>query len=282
MATALVSAPLVASAQSFCDEPDDPNYADRMLRTREAVEAEDFESALDHLLWAADHFDFAIIDFSIGRSYHHLERYQEAAEAYTLFLRHFEGCRDDQGLVDAARQYRAIALHEYTLALNESEESAPPPDEVPPEELQVDEPLADVTSEQDELETDAVALAQPVEESPETAEEEDSGIHPAWWIIGSGGALIASGLVIELANLDLLERREEALTSNPGAVAELNDRVARARTAERVLVSIGAAATVSGLIYFLVDNRSTEEEEAPTVTITPRQTGVFLELSGSF
>ena len=282
MVAAMASAASPVWAQSFCDEPDDPDYADRMLRTRAAVEVEDFELALEHLLWAADHFDFAIIDFSIARSYHRLERYQEASEAYTQFLRHFEGCQDDQGLADAARQYRAIALQEYTLALNTSAESVPPgedgvPEEVPPEDASVSE-----APELDEPGGVAVAEVQTEEDRQAFPEEEDSGIHPAWWIIGSGGALVASGLVIELANLDLLDRREEALTSNPSAVPELNDRVARARPAERVLVSVGAVATISGFIYLLVDNRGPSEDEAPAATITPRQSGVFIELSGSF
>ena len=283
----MASIPSISRAEGFCDEPDDPGYAERMLQTRAAVEAEDFELALEHLLWAADHFDFAIIDFSLGRSYHRLERYREAADAYTRFLRHFEGCRDEQGLADAARQYRTVALQEYTVALAAEAEAqtlaVESTEEQPPREdpqLDREERLHD---EGDEVE---VAEAPPAEvevnpagTDPQPAEDR---IHPAWWIMASGGALMASGLVIELANLDLLERREDAVSSHPGAVPELNERVSRARTAERVLVSIGAATAIGGLVYLLVDDRGPEADDVPTVTISPRQTGLFLQLSGRF
>lgn len=91
-----------------------------MMQAAEALNGEDYETALEHFLWAREHFDYAILDFGIARGFHRLERFAEAEEMYTRFLRHFAGCPDTDNLVETAEDYRTLAIREHASRLEAS------------------------------------------------------------------------------------------------------------------------------------------------------------------
>ena len=107
------------SADDFCQEPDDDAFYQLMDAARQAIEAEDFDAALANLELARRSHQPAVLDFSIARAYHNLERWDEAVDSYNTFLRHFEGCDDPNGLVNLAQNYRTLALQ--SEAMNQAE-----------------------------------------------------------------------------------------------------------------------------------------------------------------
>lgn len=118
-----------AWAQSTCEEPQDAEYLDRMAQAREALDIEDYETALEHFIWASERYDYAIMDYGIARGLHRLGRYSEAEAAYSRFLRRYEGCPDPDDLTATAQEYRSLAIREQSGSIDVAVEETPPVDE---------------------------------------------------------------------------------------------------------------------------------------------------------
>jgi len=115
VATCVLVVTSTALADDFCQEPDDDAYYQLMDAARQAIEAEDYEAALANLSLARRSHQPAVLDFSIARAHHNLERWDEAVDSYNTFLRHFEGCADPNGLVELAHSYRTLALQNEAM-----------------------------------------------------------------------------------------------------------------------------------------------------------------------
>jgi tetratricopeptide (TPR) repeat protein len=115
-----------ALARGQCAEPETEDYRDAMAAARAAIEADDFEAALDVLRDARSRHDVALLDYSIARALHRLDRYEEAERAYNTFLNRFEGCPDPQRLGETAREYRALAVQQRRQELAVDDPVRPP------------------------------------------------------------------------------------------------------------------------------------------------------------
>lgn len=230
-----------AYAQDPCEEPRDDRYVERMMSVLDGIEASDFNAVLEHLDWTLEQFDYAVLEYSRARALHNLERFEEAAAAYNTFLRHFEGCRDPDGLADAARNYRTLAIQQQaSLVVVEPE---------PVETEPTDTALADT----DLAVTDDVTL------------EPDESVNPGWYVIGLGGAFLLSGVTYDLVNLDLLDEGTDEDFSN----ARLVDGLLYGGC----ILSVG----VGVALLFLLDNDPTESVIAPAVMdIAPLEDGALL------
>ncbi len=256
--------PSLVSAQEYCVEPADAAYGERMAATRAAIEAGDFELALEHLSWAREHFDFAVIEFATARAYHRLERFEEAEQMYTQFMRHFEGCSNESGLRETAQQYHALALQQYLTALAEASPPSQGPD---PATVAQAEDFGGATALQ--VTTQASRTASTLTDSVEPVDE---GIHPAWWIVSAGGALVLGGLVYDLANASVLDERDAAAAAGDHTrVAELNDEVKTIRLVDGLVIGTGLVVAIGGVVYYFLDTG----DEAPTesIGITPEVGG---------
>ena len=99
-----------AAAQPACEEPTDAAYVSEMATMRAAVEVGDFSEVLRIADWGIQNYPYAPLHYTRARALHHLEMWAEAETAYNDFLRSFEECPDQAGLVDTAREYRLQAI----------------------------------------------------------------------------------------------------------------------------------------------------------------------------
>ena len=113
---------LPSSAQDdYCGDPGDEMYVELMEAARVAIEAEDYDAALANFMLAYRTFQPGVLEFALARTYHHLERYDEAVDLYNRFLRHYADCPDPEGLRETAANYRNVALREQEATIE------PPP-----------------------------------------------------------------------------------------------------------------------------------------------------------
>lgn len=247
----------LVGAQDYCVEPADSAYHERMAATRAAIETEDFELALEHLSWAHEHFDFAIVEFATARAYHRLERFEDAERMYTQFLRHFEACSNESGLRETAQQYHSLALQQHLAALEAAQ--PPAPEEPDPVWVADAQDFAGVVAAQ--VVSDASYAATLIPAHSEPSEGPDGGVHPAWWVMGAGGALIVGGLVYDLTQMGILDERDAAAAAgDSNRVNQLNDEIGTIKLVDGILIGVGLAATIGGAVYYFLDSG----EEAPT------------------
>ena len=109
--------PAAGWAQIICSEPQDDAYVERMELLRQAIRTESYEEALRHSQRAWEQYQYPVLEFTSARALHHLERYQEAIDAYSQFLTDFEGCPDPDGIATTARDYRALAIQQQSEVL---------------------------------------------------------------------------------------------------------------------------------------------------------------------
>lgn len=219
----------VASAaygQDRCVEPAAPEYLDRMARARAAIEAEDYAAALVELRWAAERYEYALVEYSEARALHRLGRHAEAEARYNAFLRHYEGCDDPDGIRRAAQEYRALAIREQAAALPEAAPTPMSPVLAPP-------------------------LLTPIG-GRESDDDARSTSWPGWTVLGLGGAALLAGVSYDLANGDRLDARDAAITANDSAaLARANERIERGRTVDWALYGSGVGLTAVGVVLLL-------------------------------
>lgn len=258
-----------ASADDPCAEPSDPAYAEAMMAARDAIVGEDFEATLEHLDWAMARYDFAPLRFSRARALHRLERFNDAEAAYTDFLGAYEGCEDPQGLMQSARDYRSSATSEYARQVADAANRQL-------EEAQA----AALEVEQANAESAVQAPANEAEEPVEPAPVATSNPVP-WIIMGGGAALVATGLVYDVANQDLLDDRDAAASAGDQVrFDQLNEDVRSVKVVEGVLFGVGAAAIIGGLVYYLTSLPDAAPAERVSVTFVDQ--GAVLAFSGIF
>ena len=233
--------PSTALAQGACDEPQDDVYVERMTQAAEALSREDYETALEHFFWASENYQYVVLEYGIARGLHRLERFDEAEQSYTRFLRQFDGCPDPDNLAANAREYRTLAIREQAARL----------------EAETPEPQIETTT-------------------------DDGAIHPGWFVIGGGGLLIITGLLIDVANQHLLEDRQAADDAgNDTEFFRIQDEIEDVQVAEAVLFGSGCAAAVTGLILLLVFDNDASESQME-VGWFPTQEGGLLSFSARF
>jgi tetratricopeptide (TPR) repeat protein len=222
----VAGAPVLGAAQERCTEPTSPQYLDRMARVRAAVEAEDYAVALGELRWAAERYEYALIEYSEARALHRLGRYAEAEARYNDFLRHFEGCEDPDGMRQTAQEYRALAIREQVATLT-----------VPPRDV------------------GAPVLAPPtlLPIGAEEAGVEDGGDSwPGWVALGLEGAALVAGVSYDLANGDRLDARDAAMAEGDGAaLARANQRIEDGRAVDWAPYGSGVGLTAVGVVLLL-------------------------------
>jgi len=242
--------PTSAYAQDPCEEPRDDRYVERMMLVLDGIEAADFEAVLEHLEWTIEQFDYAVLDYSRARALHNLDRFAEAAAAYNRFLRHFESCPDPDGLADAARNYRTLAIQQQaSLVVIEPEPIDPEPTDPHPQPTDI------AQADTDPAVTEEVTL------------DPDQSLNPGWYVIGGGGAFLLGGVIYDLVNLDLLEGGTE-------------EDFQTARLFDGLLYGGGILAVGVGVaLLFLLDDDPTEAVVAPAgLDITPLEDGALLRI----
>ena len=134
-----------------------------------------------------------------------------------------------------------------------------------------------------------VTIPSPVARTDDT---EPSGFRAAlpWILTGSGAACLIAGLAIDLANADDLDEFEAIRTAcdNGGSChaergVTLQSSLQSAKVAEGVLLGVGAAAAITGVVFFFVDPGE-DPDGAESLIIEPqvgRQSAGFA-ISGRF
>jgi len=237
-----------ANAQSQCEEPTDGQYVERMEQLRVAIGSEDYETALEVASGAATLYDYAVLDYTVARAQHHLERHAEAIEAYNTFLASFEGCDDPQGLVTTARNFR-------NLAIRQQAESFEP------------------------LETEVPAAEPPASEVASV--EPDSGLNPGWFVVGGGAALLATALIYDLSQMGLRDDKEAAdLAGDDAEFYRIQGQIEDAQTVEWVLIGTGVVAGIVGVVLLVVE--PDDEESRESVGFGPLNGGYGFTYGASF
>ena len=251
----VLSAATTAYAQDPCEEPRDDRYVERMMLVLDGIEAADFDAVLEHLNWTIEQFDYAVLDYSRARALHNLDRFEEAAAAYNRFLRHFEDCPDPDGLADAARNYRTLAIQQQSSLVA-----------IEPEPLDT-EPTDTDPADTDSGSTDTALADTDLAVTDEVTLQPDESLNPGWYVIGGGGALLLAGVVYDLINLDLLDEGTE-------------EDFSTARLFDGLLYGSGIlVAGVGVALLFLLDDDPIEEVVAPVgVDITPLEDGALLRV----
>lgn len=135
-----------------------------------------------------------------------------------------------------------------------------------------------------EYQVTAIRLAN--EEAARLAEleeqtESEGGISiPGITLLGTGGALLVSGLIFDLAKMGLQDELQEAIDNNSPNVDALGDERDTAIVVDWVLYSGGLVLATTGAILLLI--HEDVPDEAPVVSVAPIREGAGLSLGFRF
>jgi tetratricopeptide (TPR) repeat protein len=258
--------PAPSRAESACDEPEDPAYAERMARVAEAVEAADYEAALAHLDWALQHYDYAVLVYSRARALHHLGRLLEAEAAYNTFIRLYRDCPDPERLIPTARDYRSLAVQEQAQRLRQ-ETAEGSSTEASGGEGGTDSAMASVEN----------GSAEGAAPGADGEAGEGGSFDPGWLVLGGGAALVLSGVIFDLANAHLLDEKEEAEDARDlERLSAIEEDIEDARTVDLILYGTGIVAVAVGLALLLTGGGETEQAESSVLGLAPGPAGRLL------
>lgn len=122
---------------------------------------------------------------------------------------------------------------------------------------------------------------------PPTAPPEPEGVPPGTWVAIAGGAVLASGVIFDLANLDLIDERDAARASGEAArISAANSSLASARAIDWALYGVGGATLAVGIVWLALDGGGAdgdeEGERAAGVSVSPFVGVGTLGVSGRF
>ena len=231
----VVTATRPSGAQDNCIDSTEATYLEQMSHAREAIGVEDFSLALHHLEQAKLISQPAVLDFAIARALHHLERWDDAVDAYSRFLHRFEACDDPHDLRPTAIEFRTVALRNQAAVMTQAETGLEP-------------------------EPTPVAATDPAA-APTAPVEAGGAIHPAVYLLSAGGALVATGVLFDLTRADLGDELTAAYEVGDVALAnELEDDWQRGEKVEWALYGTGIAALAVGTVMLLTMSPPSDEE----------------------
>ena len=267
----LLSCPTAVFAQSHCEDPTDPTFLAYMEGLSAAVEVGDFEHVLAILDNLQRDYDYVMLQYARARSLHRLDRFSEAEQAYTEFLRVYADCPDPDNLDDTATQYRSLAIEEHRALLAEQAAEATAAAEQALAETRVD-PTGDDTG-------GTAPEANAVEVNREDLKD-SGGFRSGWILVSLGGALVTSGVIFDLVNMGLYDEQEEAQGKDRERFESLNEEWERYATIDVGLYGSGIVLIVAGVIWVLLDSG---DEEPPIETGFMRvRGGTVFTLGGTF
>jgi tetratricopeptide (TPR) repeat protein len=194
-----------------------------------AYKAGNFEAAADLLRKAYAAYPEPILLYNLGRALEGLGHTKEAIDAYERYL-HVATHVDDRGAIERRIETLKAQLAPPPVVIT----PPPPPVIVPP--------------------------------PPPPAEELDVGATAGWVVIGTGGALLATGAVFGWR----ASSNHDAAVNEPvqATAADLQDTAEQDATLANVMLAVGGAIVIGGGIYELLHQRA--QHDGPRVAVTPR------------
>ena len=212
-----------ASAQDeYCGDPGDQSYVELMNAARVAIEAADFDTALANFMLAYREYQPGILEFALARTYHHLERYDEALDHYNRFLRRYAQCPDPEGLMETAEEYRRLAVREQMAATEIPRTPTEPETSIHPGvwvvgaggSLLLSGLIFDLAKSGIDDDIAAAYDANDTQQARDLLDERDTAEIVDWVLYGTGAATLVTGVILLLV-LEPEQTDEFAVNAGP-------------------------------------------------------------------